>query len=215
MSAPEFFGKITCFAGSGKKSTGEYDARVDRLAATAEGQLMLASIVCPTMTFKGFRAALSQDNLDASFQVDGLVMRRPGEDRTYHPRGRAQKAPGGYRFEVHRLPFGMCHALLIAKTSGFLPAATEGHLWRELMGLRYTTPLLRGWLPYILAKLREAELLRYCISYRCESAVLTAGNEDLDTIVSEGVRSGALVISRAMEHPAPGQDAITEERDAA
>lgn len=215
MSEPEFFGRITCFSDT-KSGSGEYDARIDRLAETGEGRMMLASIVCPTMTFKGFRAALCQDNLDPYFQVDGVKLRDEARDRNLTPK-RALKAPGGYTFEVHRLPFGQCHAMIVARTAGFLPAATEAHLWRELTSDRFTTPVLRGWLPYILAKLREAEKLQDCLVYRCKSAMLTATTEDLDAIVTEGVRAGDLIISREMENPAPvAKDAEpTGERDAA
>lgn len=83
----------------------------------------------------------------------------------------------------------MAHAVFVSKRPGFLPVGTPTRIWKELMDNRFTTPMLRGWMPYIVEQLRAKDLLRDAWCYRCQSVLLTATTEDLDQIVTEGVAS--------------------------
>ena len=92
-------------------------------------------------------------------------------------------SPGGYRIDAHRLGFGSIHALFICRQQGFLPNDSDDALWQELKQERFTTPLLRGWLPYVRKELELKSLLSRCHTLDCTCCILTATSADLDSIV--------------------------------
>ncbi len=151
---------------------------------------------------------LSQER-DAEFRTNGVRVRRDGDERVGTPK-QLIRAPDGYVQYAHNLDYGHVHALFVAKTPGLLPAATEAHLWAELSGTRYTTPLLRGWLPYLLAELRRQDALTDLYSHRCAPAILTATPKQLDDIVEQGIRSGKITVDRAAAagEPAPSKRSV-------
>jgi hypothetical protein len=59
----------------------------------------------------------------------------------------------------------------------------------------FTTPVLPEWVPYLRTALEEACLLMELSGEGCWSAYLTASTEDLDRLVSFGIRSGVLKFS--------------------
>jgi hypothetical protein len=54
-----------------------------------------------------------------------------------------------YGAAVARLAPGVVHLVAVAKIPGLMPNLSEDHLWAELSGPRYTTPLLRSWIPWL------------------------------------------------------------------
>ena len=68
--------------------------------------------------------------------------------------------PWGYRVDAHRLGFGSVHALFTCRQPGFLPNDSDDALWQELKQERFTTPLLRSWLPHIRKELETQEPAR-------------------------------------------------------
>jgi hypothetical protein len=67
-------------------------------------------------------------------------------------------------------------------------------LWQELEQERFTTPLLRGWLPQIRKELETLNLLTRCYTLDCNCYVLTATSADLDAIVESGLKNRLIVI---------------------
>jgi hypothetical protein len=67
-------------------------------------------------------------------------------------------------------------------------------LWQELKQERFTTPMLRGWLPYIREQLELKSLLSRCHTFDCTCCVLTATSADLDSIVERGLKYGSIEI---------------------
>ena len=43
----------------------------------------------------------------------------------------------------------------MAKVPGLILALSEESLWQELRSDRYTTPILRAWVPWLLERLKE------------------------------------------------------------
>jgi hypothetical protein len=77
--------------------------------------------------------------------LKNVTLSKDGESRV--PAG-VSPSPGGYRIDAHRLGLGSIHALFTCRQQGFLPNDSDDALWQELKQERFTTPLLRGWLPY-------------------------------------------------------------------
>ncbi len=179
---------------------GAYAIDADRVALSEDNVVLLASVLGDTGTIKGIRAVLNAD-VKAYLSVEGIETRQAGETSHDYWSNRspsyAKKDETQYLTFFHRLPFGMAHAVFVSKRPGFLPVGTPTRIWKELMDNRFTTPMLRGWMPYIVEQLRAKDLLRDAWCYRCQSVLLTATTEDLDQIVTEGVASGALAIDQA------------------
>ena len=57
--------------------------------------------------------------------------------------------PVTYTAAVTKLAPGVIHLVALAKIPGLMPNMSDDHLWAELTGPRYTTPLLRTWIPWI------------------------------------------------------------------
>ena len=86
------------------------------------------------------------------------------------------------------------HPLHVPPTG--LPAQRERRpLWQELKQERFTTPLLRGWLPHIRKELELKSLLTRCHTLDCTCCILAATSIDLDSIVEFGLKNGSIVIT--------------------
>jgi len=71
---------------------------------------------------------------------------------------------------------------------------TEESLWQELNTTRFTTPILRKWMPYIETKLRECNRLEDAHVFSCRCGILSATTKKLDEIVIAGLRDGSITI---------------------
>jgi hypothetical protein len=166
----------------------------DRLAISGRGELLLVSLVAPAMNVKQIRAILN-GGAKVICNAGGVKVKQPSREDWYaHAPGRLTPSADGYFCYVHRLDYGLCHALYVTKMPGFMRVVTEEALWQELNDTRFTTPLLREWVPYIEVELRSAELLEEAHVFNCTCGVLSAQTKHLDEIVSEGLRSGSIDI---------------------
>jgi hypothetical protein len=102
--------------------------------------------------------------------------------------------PSGYRTDALRLGFGSIHALFTCRQQGFLPNDSDDALWQELKQERFTTPMLRGWLPYIRKELELKSLLSRCHTLDCTCCTLTATSAELDVIVEFGLKNTLISI---------------------
>lgn len=142
--------------------------------------LLLASVCGPESAVKAFTAALHGT---AKVQIESRVGGKP----VY-----AERWPRGYKVYRAALGFSTWHALAVAKMDGLILALSEETLWRELRTDRYTTPILRQWVPWLMERLLETGGLVKPEQAGCECGYLAADTEDLDKLVSEGLRSKAL-----------------------
>ena len=86
-------------------------------------------------------------------------------------------------------------------------------LWQELNDVRFTTPLLREWLPYIEGQLRDHELLENAQVFNVSCGILNLNTDALDRIVSEGIKSGAIGIEKPRPTTALGLEPPIPEPD--
>ena len=179
----------------------------DKLAISGRGELLLLSVFADTVRIKQIRAILV-GGAKAIAQASGCRVNQPGGDHwSEHTPGRLSPTlDDGYQLHTHKLGYGMAHALFITRMPGFLKIVTEETLWQELKSTRYTTPMLREWMPYIERRLREDSLLEDAHVFGgLKCGILSATSEQLDRIVSEGLADYDLIIPRPTPVPAPAQ----------
>jgi hypothetical protein len=107
---------------------------------------------------------------------------------------------GGYQCHRQHLGYDTWHLLAWSKQSKFLLDGSDEALWRVLRGREFTTPLLRHWMPELRLALKDAGLLKDCLSLGTgtpdgnpnTSQLLMAMDLGLDKLVSQGIATGKL-----------------------
>jgi hypothetical protein len=132
-------------------------ARFDKVALH-DDRLVFISLVAYSQDIKAFRAALTA-GLESPMRLRNVTLTR--DDESVVP-DIVRPEPAGYRIDSHRFGFGSIHALFTCRQDGFLPNDSDDALWQELKQERFTTPLLRGWLPYIRKELEIKSVLSRC-----------------------------------------------------
>jgi hypothetical protein len=177
------------------KDVSSLDHPYDRLAASGRGELLLLSFVAATQSIKQIRAVLCNPKSKVVVNASGAKINQPSRAAYYaHQPGKMTPSSDGYFCFTHKLDYGQAHALFMTKSPGFMPVVNEESLWQELNDVRFTTPILRQWMPYIEQELRKQELLEEAHVFNCACGVLSAQTKHLDVIVSDGLSSGAITI---------------------
>jgi hypothetical protein len=164
-------------------------ARFDKVALH-EDKLVFISLVAFSQDVKASRAALAA-GLASPMWLKNVTLTKDGESKVPES---VWPSPGGYRIDAHKLGFGSIHALFTCRQQGFLANDSDDALWQELKQERFTTPLLRGWLPYVRKELELKSLLARCHTHDCTCCILTATSADMDTIVEFGLKIGLIKI---------------------
>jgi hypothetical protein len=175
----------------------------DRIAVGGRGELLLVSVVAPTQIVKGIRGWLNTAKRGIATATGAKVKKSFEDEWRLREPGNLHKLDAGYATDVHRLAYGLAHAMFIARTPGLLLSLAEEALWQELNTTRFTTPLLRGWMPWVTQQLVERGLLVEADCHRCRCGVLQTTTADLDTVVSSGLKDGHIAIRG-------GRDAIPQ-----
>jgi hypothetical protein len=166
--------------------------RFDRIAHTGRGELLVLSLVAEQHNVKRIRAILL-GGAKAQITASGVrTKQNSAEDWRASTPGRMLATPDGYQVFTHKLGFGLIHALFMTRMPGFMKVVTPESLWQELKKERFTTPIIKEWMPYIEGKLREGELLEDAHVFNCNCGVLSAVTKQLDAIVCEGIQLGQL-----------------------
>jgi hypothetical protein len=166
-------------------ATKDTHARIEcnRLAHHADGRVMVLSGHGPQQTLRGLGAVLTSDTkIRLEWYDDDECATQVSKDGC------------GYRTYKHPLCPGLWQFLWVSKDARLLVAGKEA-LGQALLAEPFTTPVLPEWVPHLQAALEENCLLMKLSGEGCRSAYLTASTEDLDRLVSDGIRSGALEIS--------------------
>jgi hypothetical protein len=150
------------------------------------GTLMVASVVSNPTSIKAFRAGLFSKG--ASFVV--VQVNRWGNEVEH----RLARYENGYTLKTHRLAGDTFQLLAVARLPGLLTVSSDEGLWRELSGPRFTTPVLREWVPWLRQRLEAEEWLQNVDSVQCNAVRLTVTEEQLDGLVCEGLREGRISI---------------------
>ena len=158
-----------------------------------QDKLVFISLVAFSQDVKAIRAALAA-GLQSPMCLKNVTLSKDGEFKVPES---VVPSPSGYRIDARRLGFGSIHALFTCHQQGFLPNDTDDVLWQELKHERFTTPMLRGWLPFIRKELELKGKLSGCYTLDCTCCILTATSADLDTIVESGLKHGLIAIQEA------------------
>ena len=172
-------------------------SRYDRLAYGNRGQILLIGVVDYANKIRAMRAMLNSAAQKLTIECTGVRATQLTNEYGYYGGrnpGRLSAGQSGYRIYVNKLEYGLCHALFASKEPGFMTTITPEALWEELNDTRFTTPILREWMPYLEKKLRKKSLLEEAWCFRCNAGFITASSEHLDTIVSEGLQTGEIAI---------------------
>jgi len=98
-----------------------------------------------------------------------------------------KRCQDGYRVYKSKMEFNYWHFLAVAKTPGLMPVLSESAVWTELRSERFTTPLLRGWVPWLMQELEDKEQIVRLHCFGCDAGLLTADTEFLDKLVEDGI----------------------------
>jgi hypothetical protein len=167
---------------------------LDRLAISGRGELLLVSLVAPTQVVKQIRAILHGGSR-TKIIAGGIKVRQPsGQPYEARPPGHLSASADGYETHVHKLDYGQAHALMITKAPSFMKIVNDETIWQELTDTRFTTPVLRDWVPYIAKQMRSQDILEEAHCFNCNCGYMSATTTSLDAIVSEGLSRGDIYI---------------------
>jgi hypothetical protein len=183
------------------KDGGTPASKFDKIAHSGRSELLMVSLFAETQRIKQIRAALAPTNGKqkdrVSIMAGGVRTRRPCDPEWLaNQPGRLTPSSEGYLCYQHKLGYGMAHAIFVSKAPGFMLVMSEPALWQELKSTRFTTPLLREWMPYVEAGLRAVNRLEDAHCYGCLCGLLTATTQKLDEIVIDGLKEGQIIIPR-------------------
>jgi hypothetical protein len=178
---------------------GELNQQLGRISCTTDDgritlwtdMVALEGQCIPILSVMGAESAAKA--IAAILHSDGKARFRI-EAEGIHPYQEFDKDKDGYSVYKHRASLNHWHFLCISKRKGLLTSMDEASVWRELRSERFTTPLLRSWSPYIVGQLKERELLDQLDGFGCEAGLLAADSNDLDEIVTDGLRTREIVI---------------------
>lgn len=150
--------------------------------------LLLLSATGPDTAVKSVRATLYQPDVQAQFALD------LGDTTERMVRAFCGGRPASYTAAVAKLAPGVIHLVAVARLPGLLPNLSDDHLWAELSGPRYTTPLLRSWTGWLKTAMAESGGIVVAQGYAASVGVLKMEPEALDDLVSQGVRDRHLAL---------------------
>jgi hypothetical protein len=148
------------------------------------GEIAILSTVAPETSIKALRACLHRAAKTEFF----------ANCRGFSPNNLLAACSLGYRFYAAKLGPGTWHSLALAWLPGLICKLTDDSLWGEFQKRSFTTPLLREWVPWLRSELLRLGRLTPLHAFRCEGAVLNLTTEQLDELVSEGLRRKRITI---------------------
>lgn len=164
--------------------TDRWTVKLDAVAATHADVLQIVSVAGPETSIQAVRAMLAGAGR-GKFRVKAEGF---SQYINHKP------CPFGYTFSTHNLGLRTYHLLAIAKMPGLLPTLSDEALYQEFKSERYTTPLIRDFIPWIKKQLLTDRKLQPLTCFQCEAAVLYLPEQDLDELVESGVTFGHLEI---------------------
>ena len=165
--------------------------------------IALVSVAGPQTAVKSFAAALNE-NCKLRVNVDGMDIKLA--DGSTEPAQRWQDfervaGQGKYKVAMHRLPFNSVQCTARLKDPRLLPSVSEEALWILLRSNRFTTPLLRPWVPWLMKAMLEDGTLERLPAFQCQPGVLAIDDGGLDKLVTQGINEGRLTV--------PGKECAT------
>ena len=134
------------------------------------------------------RATLYQPDVEAEFVLDS----GDTTERMLKARIAFDGKPVTYSAAVAKLAPGVIHLVALAKIPGLMPNMSDDHLWAELIGPRYTTPLLRPGFPGSRKRWPQGGGIVVANGFASTVGVLKTEPDELDALVTLGVKEGHL-----------------------
>ena len=150
--------------------------------------LLLLSIAGPDTAVKALRATLYQADIDATF----TLCRDDTCNEIVRARSVFDGKAVGYNAVIAKLAPGVVHMVALAKLPGLMPNLSDDHLWTELSGPSYTTPLLQPWIPWLKRAMTNEGGIVVANGFQASVGVLKTEPVELDELVSRGVKQGHL-----------------------
>lgn len=94
----------------------------------------------------------------------------------------------------HKLGLDNWHYLCISKSERFVPVVSEPSIWQILRSDRFTTPILRSWMPWLINKMRAERYLEGCTGFGCNAGILFTDSARLDELIQDGLRNRRITI---------------------
>lgn len=165
-----------------------FTLKLDRVAALGEGDsgsICVLSAAGSHTAVKALHACL-WGGAPATFRV------KAGNFKWATMRANAS----GYKSYMAKLAgcYGWWQIVAIAKQPGIMPVIDDAALWREFKSEKYTTPILRSFMPWIRDQLLGKGLLHRLDGFRCAAGLLSVTTAKLDEVVKAGVEFGHLKI---------------------
>jgi hypothetical protein len=179
--------RLRCHAVSWAKQYGGRTRMYRRCGMECPGLLML-SVTGPDTAVKSIRATLYEPDIDAEFLLE--------QDDALQQLVKARLLFDGklvvYSTATAKLAPGVIHMVALAKIPGLMPNMSDDHLWGELTGPQYTTPLLRSWIPWLKQAMATDERIVVGDGLASSVGVLKIEPDELDALVSLGIKDGHL-----------------------
>ncbi len=153
--------------------------------------LLLLSATGPDTAAKAVRATLYQPDVAAEF----VLHLGDTTERMVRAHCDFDGKPVSYSAAVAKLAPGVIHLVALARIPGLMPNMSDDHLWTELSGTNYTTPLLRSWVPWLKETMTKGSGIIVAKSYASAVGVLKTEPAALDDLVAQGVRDGCLALA--------------------
>jgi hypothetical protein len=160
--------------------------------------VLMVSVAGPESSVKAVAAGL-RSNVLVEFVIDhpGVYSHRPVRHES------------GYKVLTSRLDGNYWHMLVVADVPGFLPILDDASLWQELKTDRFTTPLVRSWIPWLRKRMEEERLLARIRQCGCNAGLLVATTDQLDELVTQGLETGEISIPRGPTQDVPTAVGVT------
>jgi hypothetical protein len=170
----------------GRRQSSQFRVRCDAIGLH-DDEILLLSVIGPETSVKALTAGLrscgsGQKWIDFAARVGDVAGTR------------LVRCPGGYRVYRAKLDYGLWHVLCLANRAGFMPCLTEDSVWQLLQREPITTPLVRAWMPWLCAVLKDRGSLIELRQSGCHAGLLLADTDILDELVADGIRGGQLRI---------------------
>ena len=175
-------------SGRGRRSCcSRFKLRCDAIALH-EKEILLLSVVGSETGVKALTAGLRSSGKDQK-RIEYTVHLGSVNE------AQLTKCPDGYRVYRTKLNYGLWHVLCLAKREGFLPVVSDETVWQHLQSHRFTTPLIREWIPWLSREMTKKGIIAPLTQRGCHAGLLLADNDIIDDLVSNGTRKGQLVIN--------------------
>ncbi len=174
-------------SGRGRRSTcSRFKLRCDAIALH-EKEILLLSVIGSETSVKALTAGLRSSTRDQKRIEYTVHLGKVNETNL-------TKCPDGYRVYRSKMAYGLWHVLCLSKRDGFLPIISDATVWQLLQGDRFTTPLLREWVPWLRQEMKKLGIIVPITQSGCDAGLMIAEAEALDDLISRGIRNGYLTI---------------------